>query len=322
MTALPAFELSWLAYIGVFVGVLVAFEGLRQILSRSESLGEASSRRMRMIAAGTSTEDRLRLLKPAESRWALSALPFVGTLPKDLAHAGMTISPGNALAAMLGGAAILACALSLVAPLQIAIGAALFLAVILPSSALRIRAKKRLDALSRQLPDALDLMARGLSVGHPLNVTIGSVATDMRDPIATEFGIMVDQVSYGDDLVDAFDALADRIGTEDVRYLAVSVGIQHGTGGNLAGILKTLATVIRDRMTMRKRIKAISAEGRLTSMFLTSVPFIMLTAVMIMSPDYYMGVIDDPIFRPLSLVIIALIIANGLILRRLVNFRF
>lgn len=322
MNALPAFELSWLVYVGVFIGVLIAFEGVRQIVSRSETVGEASSRRMRMIASGTSTEERLRLLKPERVAWSLKRLPFIGTLPDDLAHAGLTISPGVVLAAMTGSAVAIFVALSMVAPLELSVSVALLLAVLAPSVVLRVKAKKRLDTMARQLPDALDLMARGLAVGHPLNVTIGTVATDMADPIATEFGIMVDQISYGDDIVDAFDALADRIGTEDVRYLAVSVGIQHGTGGNLAGILHTLATVIRDRMMMRKRIQAISAEGRLTSVFLTSVPFIMLTATMIMSPDYYSGVVGDPLFRPLAITVALLVVANALIMRRLVKFRF
>lgn len=321
MDWLNGFELGTLAYAGVFLGALIAFEGGRQTLTKSESLGEAKSRRMRMVAAGSTTEERLRLLKPDTSGWSLVRLPFVGNLPGDLAHAGMTVSAGLVLTSMTGGAIILALAMSLILPLPAAIALALVVMILLPVAIIRRKAKQRLDLLSRQLPEALELMARGLTVGHPLNATISSVATDMKDPIATEFGIIVDQVSYGDDLVDAFAAFAERTGLEDVRYLAVSVGIQHGTGGNLAGVLNTLATVIRDRMSMRRRIQAISAEGRLTSKFLSALPLIILGATSITAPDYYSGVANEPLFKPVAMIIAGLVIANYLIMRRLVDFR-
>lgn len=321
MTWMPEFELGTLAYAGVFLGALIAFEGARQILTRSETLGEARSRRMRMVAAGASTAERLRLLKPDASGWSLSRLPFVGSLPGDLGHAGISLSAGSLLTYMTGGFVTLALAVSVVLPLHVAAALAGLLTFVLPVTMIRRRGRQRLDLLSRQLPDALDLMARGLTVGHPLNTTVASVASDMKDPIATEFGILVDQVSYGDDLVDAFASFAERTDLEDVRYLAVSVGIQHGTGGNLAEVLKTLSSVIRDRMAMRRRIRAISAEGRLTSKFLSALPLIILGATSITAPTYYSGVAADPAFKPLAIVIAGLVISNYLIMRRLVDFR-
>lgn len=321
MEWLSEFELSTLAYAGVFLGALIAFEGGRQILTRSETLGEATSRRMRLVAAGATTEERLRLLKPDASAWALSRVPFLGNLPADLSHAGFTLPAANLVGYMLGGATITALATSLVLPVHAAVALATTLMIVVPILIIRWKGRQRLDLLSRQLPDALDLMARGLTVGHPLNATVGSVASDMNDPVATEFGIILDQVSYGEDMVTAFASFAERTGLEDVRYLAVSVGIQHGTGGNLAEVLKTLAMVIRDRMAMRRRIMALSAEGRLTSKFLSALPLIILGATSITAPDYYAGVSGDPLFRPLAFVIGGLVVANYLIMRRLVDFR-
>ena len=175
--------------------------------------------------------------------------------------------------------------------------------------------------LVTQLPDALDLMARGLRVGHPLNATISTVARDMIDPVATEFGIIVDQISYGDDLVGAFRDFADRAGLEDVRYLATSVAIQNGTGGDLSLILLTLSKVIRARIAMRKRILAISSEGRLTAIFMSLLPVFIFGVTSVTSPTYYAGVSDDPLFRPIAIIVVFLIVANYLAMRRLVNFR-
>ena len=322
MTWLRDFEISSLAYVGVFLGVLLIYSALWQMLTRSESLSEARNRRMKMIASGATTEDLLRLLKPASGGWALSGLPFLGNLPSDLRRAGLTISAQLFLTIALGAFAFVSMAAStiILAPIGVALG--LLLCIVAPIMWLRVKRNRRMNLLVKQLPDALDLMARGLRVGHPLNTTIASVASDMSDPVATEFGIMVDQVSFGDDLVDAVMEFADRCELEDVRYLAVSVAIQHGTGGNLADVLTILALVIRDRLTMRKKIKAISAEGRMTSLFLSSLPVIIFGAMSLISPDYYFGVSDDPLFRPMAAVVVTLVIANFFIMRRLVNFRF
>ncbi len=322
MTSFPEFEAGALAYVGIFIGVLLAFEGLRQILSRSESRSQAGSRRMRLIAQGASTEDRLRILKPGDEAWRFAALPLLGTLPVDIARAGLRIRPGTFLAICAGAAAVAALAASTALPPLTAIAIAVALCMIAPVLVIRERCKRRMNTLVAQLPDALDLMARGLTVGHPLNATIASVAEDMKEPVAMEFGIMVDQIAYGDEMTDAFMDFAERTGLEDARYLAVSVAIQSGTGGDLARVLMTLSKVIRDRMSMRQRIKAISAEGRLTSVFLSGLPLLILGATSLGSPDYYAGVADDPLFRPFAAIVCTLVVANYFVMRRLVNFRF
>jgi tight adherence protein B len=172
------------------------------------------------------------------------------------------------------------------------------------------------------MPDALDLMARGLKVGHPLNTTLASVASEMPDPIGSEFGIVVDQVSFGDDLTEAFRDFAARIDQEDVHYLSTAIAIQHGTGGDLARVLNVLSRTIRDRLTMRKKITALTAEGRLTAAFLSFIPVLIFIAMHIMTPSYYGSIADMPEAVPLGIAIVVLTVLNALLLRRLVNFRF
>ncbi len=321
MNLLHNFEIESLAYVGIFLGVLLAFEGLRQVLTRNESVSDARNRRMRMIAAGAKTEDMLRLLKPSLNHWRLEGVPFIGTLPSVLQQAGLTIRPAVFLLACLSATATISAAASTFIGAPAAVAIAILLCFVLPICLARIARSRRMSALIRQLPEALDLMSRGLKVGHPLNATIASVAADMNDPIATEFGVMVDQISYGDDLVNAFMDFADRTELEDVRYLSVSVAIQAGTGGNLAQVLGTLAKVIRDRITMRKRIQAISSEGRLTSNFLSLLPVLIFVSTSVSSPDYYAGVSTDPLFKPFAVVILTLVVFNYLVMRRLVSFK-
>ncbi|MCV2867991.1 type II secretion system F family protein [Defluviimonas sp. WL0002] len=321
MRGLDSFELEALVYIGIFIGVLITYEGIRQLLSRSETKGAARSRRMRMIASGATTEEMLRLLRPSVDRWALARLPLIGNLPVVLRQAGLTINPAVVLSGSLAATIVLAVAAAPFIGALPAAAIALTVSLVTPIVIFRALRNKRMEAMVAQLPDALDLMARGLRVGHPINATIASVANEMSDPIATEFGVVLDQVSYGDDLPDAFSEFADRIDQEDVRYLAISIAIQHGTGSDLARVLNTLSTVIRARMAMRRRIQAISAEGRLTSVFLSALPVFIVLFTQFTSPNYYMGVIDDPLFQPFAIIVGTLVVVNYLVLRRLVDFR-
>lgn len=314
-------EFVYVLYTGLALGVFLLFTGLIQLMSRRENLSEAKSRRMRMIAKGTSTADLLAVLKPPERGDILTRLPFVGNLRRDLLQAGILMGPWRFLQ-LCGLLTAIAVAIGLqVRPLHFALPAGFILGFALPILIVKNRRKTRTMALIHQLPDALDLLARGLRVGHPLNTSIGAVAEEMEDPIGTEFGIIFDQVSYGDDLTDAFAEFAERVDLEDVHYLSASVGIQHGTGGDLARVIQVLSDVIRGRISMRRRIKAISSEGRLTSWFLSSLPLVIYGMTSMTSPDYYSGVAEDPLYIPMAVTIVFFTVLNFLVLRKLVNFR-
>jgi tight adherence protein B len=316
------FDFRFVIYALVFLGVLAAYEGLRQMMSRGENRNEARNRRMRMLASGKTEEQVLELLKPKTKKGMLSNLPFVGDLPAALRAAGMTVPPEIFALGCAAGFVLAAAAGSQVANPFTAFGVAATLFLVMPLILVDNARKKRSERLIKQLPDALDLMARGLKVGHPLNATLRSVADEMPDPIGTEFGVVIDQVAYGEDLGDAIRDLAARIPEEDIQYLAVAIGIQHGTGGDLGRILSTLARVIRGRMTMRRRIRAISSEGRLSAIFLSMLPVFIGVFTSVTAPSYYGDVADSPLFIPIAIVVVVLVVLNAVILRKLVTFRF
>ena len=101
-------EIEALGYAGIFLGVLLAFEGLRQVLGRKETLNEVRNRRMRMIGRGATASDVLQILKPRHDRWALERMPLIGTLPQALRQAGVAIRPQTFVAACFLGAACMA----------------------------------------------------------------------------------------------------------------------------------------------------------------------------------------------------------------------
>ena len=144
----------------------------------------------------------------------------------------------------------------------------------------------------------------------------------MPDPIGTEFGMVSDEVTYGSDLVTALNSLFERVGVTDLPLLISSVSIQSTTGGNLREILEGLSQVVRDRMKMKRKIKAISAEGRMSAMFLTAMPIILFGVLLLLMPDYYDGIWDEPLtWKLLSGLGVWLVLGNAMIFK-MVSFKF
>lgn len=315
-------DLQFVIYLAAFLGALLVLEGVRQLFSKRLGARDAKSRRMQLIAKGATTEQILKILKPSIKRSFVERLPFVGDLPTVLRQAGIAMAAGAFLVTCFAAAvAIFVVGAQFMNPLNAA-ALGFVVGLILPILQVRLKRNERLNSLVKQLPDALDLMARGLKVGHPLNTSLTSVANEMPDPVGSEFGIVVDQVSFGDELSEAFRDFADRIDQEDVHYMSTAIAIQHGTGGDLSRVLNVLSRTIRDRLNMRKKIKALSAEGRLTAAFLSFIPVLIFIAMQILTPSYYGSIANEPEAIPLGIAIITLTVLNALAMRKLVNFRF
>lgn len=321
MIVLPENADFFLIYIALFVGILLVLEGLRQSMGGSETHSDARSRRMNMIQQGASPEDMLELLKTPNGEGRHGIFTPYQTLRSAMRQAGMTLHPALLLAICLGGAVLIFGVAMLYTSLYLAAGAAFGIGIFTPLVVVNLARKQRMEKMIDQLPDALDLMARGLKVGHPLNVSIETVASDMSGPIAAEFAIIADQISFGNDITTAVDDFSRRVEQEDVHYLSVSIGIQHGSGGNLSRILEVLAKTIRDRAMMRRKVKALSSEGRLSAKILSALPVLIYLATSVGSPEYYQGIRDDPLYMPLAITIVFLVVANFLALRKLVNFK-
>lgn len=322
LEALREIDLQFVIYVGAVVGGFLIFEGLRQLLSRSANAEHAKSKRMQLIQKGATTEEILKILKPEEKKSFVERLPFFGDLPVVLRQAGITMAPGAFLVTCLAAAVAIFVVSAQFMNILNAVVFAIVVAIFLPVLQVRMKRNERMQKLVQQLPDALDLMARGLKVGHPLNTTLTSVANEMADPVGSEFGIVVDQVSFGDELSEAFRDFSYRIDQEDVHYLSTAIAIQHGTGGDLARVLNVLSRTIRDRLNMRKKIKALTAEGRLTAAFLSFIPVLIFIAMQILTPSYYGSIANEPEAIPLGIAIVTLAVLNALVLRKLVNFRF
>jgi tight adherence protein B len=199
--------------------------------------------------------------------------------------------------------------------------AALFGSVLLPLMVLRIKRGRRHKAFGAQFPDAIDIIVRSLKAGHPVPVAISMVAREMPDPIGSEFGMVSDEVTYGADLETAMRSLYFRVGQDDLPLFVTAVAIQGSTGGNLSEILQNLSAIIRLRFKMRRKVKALAAEGKYSAIILSGLPIAMFAILQSMTPDFYGKVWHVDLTKIVLACAGAWMLTGNYIMWRLVNFR-
>jgi tight adherence protein B len=201
------------------------------------------------------------------------------------------------LIGLFGGGVAFVLALQLRQAITEAAIAAALAALLFPILALLFMRRRRHAKFAGQFPDAMDIIVRSLRAGHPVPVAIGLVAQELPDPIGTEFGIAADEVTYGADVETAMRNLYFRVGQEDLPLFVTAVAIQGSTGGNLSEILSNLSSVIRQRFKMRRKIKALAAEGKFSALFLSGLPVAVFGLINVMTPDFYGSIIQYDITK-------------------------
>lgn len=196
------------------------------------------------------------------------------------------------------------------------------IALLLPLFILRRRRKRRMAAFERQLPEAVDMIVRSLRAGHPTMVAIGLVGREMADPVGSEFGMAADEVTFGSDLDTALRNMYERVGFEGLGLLVMSVGIQSKTGGNLADILYNLGKTLRERAKLRLKIRALSAEGRISAILMSLFPVFMFFILALIAPSYYGEIWDNPVVVPVMFGFGVWALIGDFIMYRMVNFDF
>jgi len=327
-------EPIYLLYGAIFLAALLLVEGLYLLYQDTRGGSSAVNRRMSMLATGKDSQQVFEHLRRKPTKRAERLGIFGGwfvRFDRMIAQSGLTISTGRMLFIMVGLMA--SCFLFLLyftnagtLPGQpVAIFGWVLLSVIVgivaPIIYLITLKSNRLKKFSEQLPDALDVMVRSLQAGHPISAAVGLVSKEMADPIGTEFGIAVDEMTYGLDMREALQNMGRRIEVQDFQYVVVAINIQHETGGNLAEVLRNLSMVIRDRFRMFKKIKALSSEGRLSAVVLSFLPFAVGALIFTGNPGFYLNVADDPLFLPMMGAALGLMLAGIYIMYRMVNFR-
>jgi tight adherence protein B len=169
----------------------------------------------------------------------------------------------------------------------------LFIGIGLPHFVVSRMAKKRVQKFITRFPDAIELLVRGLRSGLPISETMGIVASEVPEPVGSEFRGVADRMRIGRTMESALQETADRLQTPEFQFFVVSLAIQRETGGNLAETLGNLAEVLRKRMQMKLKINAMSSESKASAYIIGSLPFIVFALIYYINPDYMGGFFTD-----------------------------
>jgi tight adherence protein B len=317
------FDDVYLIYLLVGISAVLFVEGVYLLFFSANSYRKNVNRRLRLMADEPNRENMLVQLRRERglTRSGDYWLPQVA-LNRLIVQSGISLGLPK-LAVIVAITSILALGTTFVLRglwLESFLAAA-FCGLILPLLVLHILRKRRQKAFGAQFPDALDIIVRSLRAGHPVPIAITMVARELADPVGTEFGIVADEITYGADLETAMRSLYFRVGQDDLPLFVTAVAIQGTTGGNLGEILENLSAVIRQRFKMRRKIRALAAEGRISALILSSLPIIMFLVVQLIAPNFYGSVWNEDITKIILACAGAWMALGNFIMYQMVNFR-
>lgn len=312
----------------LFIAVVLMVEGM-YLLWSSYKGPEANriERRLRIMSAGAHGGDETPLLKQRLLsdtpflQHALLSIPRVHVLDRLLVQSGLSMKLMTFIGLSIGlaiGALVFANMLAL--PLFVTIVLFLF-AGSLPYFYLAYRRDKRLKKFEEQLPDALDLIGRGIRSGHALPSALKMVADEMANPISEEFRAAFDEVNYGFSMQDALTNLATRVPSTDLKYFVVAVLIQRETGGNLAELLDNISALIRARHKLYGTIRVLSAEGKLSAWILTLLPVVLAVIINLINPAFMQVLWKDEVGIKMIVGVVILMVVGIYWMRNIIKIR-
>lgn len=198
---------------------------------------------------------------------------------------GWTLSQYLYVSGGLGFAVLMLVFLKTGAPL-LGLVAGLFVGAGIPHFMVSRAINKRMENFTSRLPDALDLLVRGLRSGLPVTETLGVVASELPGPVGEEFKLVTDRIKVGRTMEEALQDTADRLNMPEFNFFCITLAIQRETGGNLAETLSNLSDVLRKRAQMKLKIKAMSSESKASAYIVGSLPFIVFALIYWINPVY------------------------------------
>jgi tight adherence protein B len=192
----------------------------------------------------------------------------------------------------------------------------------LPGWVLNFLIKRRQAKFLSNMANAIDVVVRGVKTGLPLNECLGIIARESPEPIASEFKEVVDQQRMGVTLSDALDRLVTRMPLPEVKFLAIVISIQQSAGGNLSEALGNLSQVLRDRFSLKLKVKSLSAEALASAMVLGSLPPMVILLIQLSSPAYLVPMYETKTGQMFVVFGIFWMGLGILMMRKMINFKY
>jgi tight adherence protein B len=184
----------------------------------------------------------------------------------------------------------------------------------------RVRAK-RLHKFEEQLPDAIDLFTRTMRAGHNIHSGLETIALETSDPVKMEFKKLMEELALGSQVEPALHGLGKRVPLIDLKFFITSLILQRQTGANMVAVLENLATLVRERLNMAAKMKAHTAQQRLSAGLLCTLPIVVGIGFWILKPEYMRLLWEDPTGSKFFTYAIVSEIVGILVIRKIANVR-
>lgn len=191
----------------------------------------------------------------------------------------------------------------------------------LPYIYLRYRRNRRVREFEELLPEALDVIVGSLRAGFTFELAMKLVAQEVPDPVGFEFAVVFEEQNLGVPLADALAELRERVPSDDLDLLTVSLLIHRRTGGNLAEILEKTASTIRDRFRLKREIRTKTAHGRFSGFILVVMPLVMIGVILVLNPDYFLVLLNEKAGQYLLFGAVIMQILGIFVIRRIINIK-
>ena len=192
---------------------------------------------------------------------------------------------------------------------------------VMPYLYLRHLAKKRLRSFLEQLPDGLDIIARGLEAGLGLTQAIVTIGREMPDPIGTEFAIFVEELNLGLPLAEALRKFQVRMPLQEARMMSTAMIVQREVGGSLAELLTKLSDMVRDRFRLERQVRTLTAQNRMSAWVVSSLPVLIGLAMLWTDPEGLNEAMAHPIGQVMFMAALFLELIGIAAFRKLIQIR-
>ena len=289
----------------MFAGAALLILAMVALAFSGPSTAKAQARRINALrdrhgsSTGAIVEAQMRRIQAVRNtrmdNLAAQFLPKPAVLKKRLDMTGKTWTPGKYLGScLIIGLVVMAALLIKGAPVLMSIFVGFFLGLTIPHIVVGFTIKKRVTKFTKNFPDAIELLVRGLRSGLPITETLGVVAAEIPGPVGVEFRSVADKMKIGRTMDSALQETADRLGTPEFQFFVITLQIQRETGGNLAETLSNLADVLRKRSQMKLKIKAMSSESKASAYIIGALPFIVFFMILQINYAYMAAFFSDP----------------------------
>ena len=183
------------------------------------------------------------------------------------------------------------------------------------------RRKKRFNRFLDEFPNAVDIIVRGIKSGMPLGDCMHVAASEAKDPVGSEFSLVLDKMQMGISLAEAIQNMPKRVPLQETNFLAIVITIQAQAGGSLSDALNNLSKTLRQRKEMKGKIRAVSQEAKSSAAIIGSLPFLVTTVLYFIAPDYIRLLVDTDIGLILIAVGLIWMSLGILVMRKMIDFK-